>query len=218
MIDGEDASPPVHRHSATSPRARCSDRHHGSAGRRTLAGRRATAPDPAFVGEVQREVANDLAAALARISSPSFELALEGVSHFESKGMPNAIWARVAPAPELERLRAKIDRACDLAGLGCESRRFTPHVTIARLSRHAGPVASWLSRHAGLRATWQADGFSLFESHLLPQAPVTRSLRITRWRAEPRPPGWRRTGRRTARVSLSIGAEAFRRCHGRIQA
>jgi 2'-5' RNA ligase len=120
-----------------------------------------------FVGEVEREVANDLAAALASIAAPSFELVLEGVAHFERKGMPTAIWARVAPAPELERLRTKVERACDLAGLGCETRRFTPHVTIARLTRHTGPVADWLARHTGLRATWQADGFSLFESHLL---------------------------------------------------
>jgi 2'-5' RNA ligase len=120
-----------------------------------------------FVGEVERGVANDLAASLASISSPSFELALEGVSHFERKGMPTAIWARVAPAPELKRLRTKIERACDLAGLGCETRKFTPHITIARLTRHTGPLGNWLTRHTGLRATWQADEFSLFESHLM---------------------------------------------------
>jgi 2'-5' RNA ligase len=57
-----------------------------------------------FVGEVEREAANDLAAALASIALPSFELELEGVSHFERKGMPTAIWARVRPAPELERV------------------------------------------------------------------------------------------------------------------
>jgi 2'-5' RNA ligase len=120
-----------------------------------------------FVGEVEREVANDLAAALVGIASPSFELALEGVSHFERKGMPTAIWARVAPAPELERLRAKIDRACDLAGLGGETRRFTPHITIARLNSHTGPIVDWLTRNSTLRANWHVDGFSLFESHLL---------------------------------------------------
>jgi 2'-5' RNA ligase len=120
-----------------------------------------------FIGEVERPVANDLAAALASIASPSFELALEGVSHFERKGMPSAIWARVAPILELEGLRKKLERACDLAGLGAETRRFTPHITIARLTRHASPIAPWLARHSGLRLTWQVDGFTLFESHLL---------------------------------------------------
>ena len=120
-----------------------------------------------FIGGVEREVANDLSAALGRIAMPSFNLALEGVSHFERRGIPTAIWARVAPAPELQRLRTKVDRVCDLAGLGSETRRFTPHITIARLRRHTGPIAEWLARHTGLYATWQADGFSLFESHLL---------------------------------------------------
>ena len=120
-----------------------------------------------FIGEVERPVANDLAAGLASIAWPSFKLALEGVSHFERKGMPTAIWARVLLTPELNGLRRKIERACDLTGLGRETRRFTPHITLARLNRHTGPIAPWLTRHASFRTTWQADGFTLFESHLL---------------------------------------------------
>lgn len=121
-----------------------------------------------FVGEVERAVANDLAAALETICMPPFELELTGVSHFERKGSPTALWAGVASSVELQRLRAKIDRACSLAGVGDEIRRFTPHVTIARLTRSSGPIAGWLTRHAGLRTNWQIDGFSLFESHLFP--------------------------------------------------
>jgi RNA 2',3'-cyclic 3'-phosphodiesterase len=120
-----------------------------------------------FVGAVDRPVADDLAAALALVAWPSFEVALDGVSHFERKGVPSAIWARVVPTPELNGLRMKIERACDRVGLGLETRRFTPHITIARLSRHTGPIAPWLARHSGLRASWRADGFTLFESHLL---------------------------------------------------
>lgn len=120
-----------------------------------------------FIGEVERPVANDLAAALASITWQPFDLALESVSHFERKGMPTAIWARVLPTPELNGLRRKIERVCDLTGLGRETRRFTPHITIARLNRHTGPIAPWLTRHASFRTTWQVDGFTLFESHLL---------------------------------------------------
>jgi 2'-5' RNA ligase len=119
-----------------------------------------------FVGEVERPDANDLADALANIVWPPFELALQGVSHFERKGMPNAIWARVAPTPELEGLRAKVERVCDLAGHGRETRRFMPHITIARLNRRTGPIAPWLAHHSALGSTWQVDSFALFESHL----------------------------------------------------
>jgi 2'-5' RNA ligase len=89
-----------------------------------------------FVGEVEREAANDLAAALASIALPSFELELEGVSHFQRKGMPTAIWARVRLAPELERLRAKIDRAFDLAGLWRNTALHATHHDRAPDSSH----------------------------------------------------------------------------------
>jgi 2'-5' RNA ligase len=122
-----------------------------------------------FIGAVERPVANDLANALAAVEWPSFALALDGVGHFERKGMPTAIWARVPPTPELEGLRQKVERACELVGLGRETRRFTPHVTIARLGRSTGLLAPWLAHHANLRAgPWQPQEFCLFESHLLP--------------------------------------------------
>jgi RNA 2',3'-cyclic 3'-phosphodiesterase len=120
-----------------------------------------------FVGEVERPLANDLAAALANISWPAFEMSLEGVSHFERKGMPTSIWAHIPLTPELKGLRDKVERACDGVGLGRETRRFTPHITIARLGRHTGRIAPWLGAHANLRATWRAEAFTLFESHLL---------------------------------------------------
>lgn len=50
-----------------------------------------------FIGEVERPVANDLAAALATIPWQPFNLGLEGIAHFEHRGMPTAIWARVYP-------------------------------------------------------------------------------------------------------------------------
>jgi 2'-5' RNA ligase len=120
-----------------------------------------------FIGEVERPIANDLAAGLESIAWSPFDLAVEGVSHFERKGIPSAIWAKVSPTPELKMLRMKIERTCDRVGLGRETRRFEPHITIARLSRRSGPITPWLARHAGLGATWLVDGFTLFESNLL---------------------------------------------------
>jgi len=120
-----------------------------------------------FIGEADRDVANDLAAALACIVMPSFKLELDGVSHFDRKGIPTAIWARVPPTPDLQRLRTRVEHACELVGLGCEARHFTPHITIARLPRYAGPIADWLAQNIGLSFSWQAEGFTLFESHLL---------------------------------------------------
>lgn len=134
-----------------------------------------------FVGVVERPVANDLAAALTSIAWRSVEMVLEGVSHFERKGMATAIWARVRHTPEIEGLRKKVERACELAGLGRETRRFTPHITIARMSRHhTGPLAPWLTRHDNLRATWQRTSSPCSRAACWPPARST-----TPWRSTP---------------------------------
>jgi 2'-5' RNA ligase len=120
-----------------------------------------------FVGEVETPAANDLAGQLAKIEWPRFDLRVAGVGAFERKGFPHAIWARIPPVAPLEGLRQKVERACDLAGLGRETRRFTPHVTLARLNRSAGDIGGWLAAWGDLMAgPWQVEDFLLYESHL----------------------------------------------------
>ena len=120
-----------------------------------------------FVGEVERPAAEDLAAVLGGIAWPAFPLTVDGVGHFERKGRPTALWARVPPSAPLEGLRQKVERACESTGQPRETRRFTPHITLARLGRLGTGIAPWITRHASLHAgPWSADRFVLFESHL----------------------------------------------------
>ena len=124
-----------------------------------------------FVGEVERPAANDLAAALGRIAWPRFALRVDGVGHFTRPGRlggaATALWARVPASGPLEGLRRKVEAACESAGLGRETRRFTPHVTLARLNRASGPIGGWLSAFGDIQAgPWQVAEFILYESHL----------------------------------------------------
>jgi 2'-5' RNA ligase len=119
-----------------------------------------------FVGEIETPVAEDLAARLAQIAAEPFDVQLDGVGHFTRKGQAAALWARVLPEPALEALRQKIERACDAAGLGRETRRFTPHVTLARLNRSSGDIGRWLASFGDLRARWYAEHFTIFASRL----------------------------------------------------
>jgi 2'-5' RNA ligase len=123
-----------------------------------------------FVGEVERPAANDLATALADVRWPRFELGIAGVGAFERGGRGghvHAVWARVPRSPELEGLRQKVERACERAGMGRETRAFTPHITLARLGRGSGPVGPWLATFGDLAAgPWVIHDFVLYESRL----------------------------------------------------
>jgi len=124
-----------------------------------------------FVGEVEREVANDLAAALGRVSAAPFALTVDGVGHFDKRNRhrsrTRALWARVPRYGALHELHAKVELACQAAGLGPEPRRFTPHITLARLGADAGEIGGWLARFGDLKAgPWDVTEFILYESHL----------------------------------------------------
>ncbi len=122
-----------------------------------------------FVGEVDRHMESDLTAALESVVFVPFSLRITGVGHFEGKGRARSIWARVAPGAELDLLQMRVEVACRCAGLAPETRRFTPHITLARLNSGSAPIGDWLQANGALSlGPWQADGFSLFESDLTP--------------------------------------------------
>lgn len=120
-----------------------------------------------FVGEVDRPAADDLADALGQVRAPRLELKIGGVGRFEQRD-GGALWAAVEPKAPLAALAAKIERACQQAGLEPERRAFHPHITLARWKgRRTHEVQRFLERTAGLAsAPFAVDRFILFESRL----------------------------------------------------
>ncbi|GJD33195.1 RNA 2',3'-cyclic phosphodiesterase [Methylobacterium aerolatum] len=101
-----------------------------------------------FLGDVERTVAEDFLDLLGEIRPRGpLGVTLEGLSVFGG-GKPRAILAAADPSPDLLDLQAEQERLARRAGLAPESRRFTPHVTLARLRREASPeaVAMYLSQ------------------------------------------------------------------------
>lgn len=120
-----------------------------------------------FIGSVDRHMAEDIAAALASLSFPRFDLALAGAGHFGQGSRRATLWAGVTPHDRISTLAKKVDQACQRAGLPPEGRAYAPHITLARLGRTAGPVDPFLSQAAALSsAPWTVDGFCLYESEL----------------------------------------------------
>lgn len=117
-----------------------------------------------FIGEVDEGVASDIDAALLRLSAPRFSLTLAGVGQFGTR----MLWVGVEKSPVLLQLQAKVESALQRAGIPPEGRRYTPHVTLARLRQPLGPrVPAFLAEHALFRAPpFDVDRFSLIASYL----------------------------------------------------
>lgn len=130
-----------------------------------------------FIGEVERHVADDLATALTSVHHPGFEIALSGIGSFGRRGQPGALWAGVTPHDELKPLHKKIDQACQRAGLPPEGRAYSPHITLARLKRGAGPVDHFIEASGGLSSEpFRVDSFCLYESQLTPEGAVYEAV------------------------------------------
>jgi 2'-5' RNA ligase len=122
-----------------------------------------------FIGEVDERDAADIHEALSSISERRFSLELKGVGAFGGKN-PRALWAGVEASEPLLHLQRKIETALQRLGLSPEPRKYTPHVTLARL--HATPysgVGEYVTDHALYRSTaFGIDHFILFSSRLTP--------------------------------------------------
>jgi RNA 2',3'-cyclic 3'-phosphodiesterase len=125
-----------------------------------------------FVGEVERPLANDLAAALARLAFDRFDIRIQSVGRFDQK-RGGALWAGVEPKPPVVALAAKVERICQSAGLEPERRAFHPHITLARWKGRSSRAAdAFIDRHGGLKSElFPVDRVILFESHLSRHGP-----------------------------------------------
>jgi RNA 2',3'-cyclic 3'-phosphodiesterase len=117
-----------------------------------------------FIGEVDEALAADIDDALAKIHAPGFELGLAGVGHFGDR----MLWVGVDKSPPLVHLRDKVESALVRLGLPPETRRYAPHVTLARL-RNVGEakLRDFIAEHALFRAEpFPVAQFSLIASYL----------------------------------------------------
>ena len=85
-----------------------------------------------FIGDIDGRTADEVVDKLDRIERPEFQLSLSGIGSFGSK-KPHSVFAGVTQEPEMYALQAEIERICQRLGLAADPRKFTPHVTLARL-------------------------------------------------------------------------------------
>jgi 2'-5' RNA ligase len=118
-----------------------------------------------FIGDIDDATARDVLATLERIRRQPFTVTIEGLASF-GRERPRAIIAKAKPAQQLIDLQAEQERLMRRIGIPPEPRKFTPHVTLARLrDASALAVADYLSaRGYFFSRRFEASRFVLFSS------------------------------------------------------
>ena len=119
-----------------------------------------------FIGETGEDIAADIDDALSRLRVRRFTLQIAGTGVFGGGDRPRSLWVGVERTSELVALRDKVEQALFRAGLPPESRKFSPHVTLARLRNPPlDELRDYLAAHAQFRAEpLPVEGFSLIAS------------------------------------------------------
>jgi 2'-5' RNA ligase len=118
-----------------------------------------------FIGDIDDAVADEVASILDGVRREGFELRLEGLASFGGR-KPRAVVAGVAVSKPLLELQAEQERLMQRVGLAPEGRKYTPHVTLARLRTTPNrEVADYLSLRGGYRSPpFRADRVVLFSA------------------------------------------------------
>lgn len=127
-----------------------------------------------FIGEVDESLFRIIQEALEGIQGKSFYLTLKGVGHFPKRGEPEKLWVGVAENEDLVRLRNKIESVLVRRGLEPETRKFHPHVTLARVKDSRAP---WIGQYLVENSLFlmheiPVQGFQLYSSKLAPAGAI----------------------------------------------
>lgn len=118
-----------------------------------------------FIGDIEDGLGREVAYAMQRLDFRPFSLTLKGLDVFGGKH-PHALIVHVAENEDLRRLQMAQERVCQSLGLEPESRKFIPHVTLARL-RDADPqdLRNFIESHALYRSkAFEVKAFHLYSS------------------------------------------------------
>jgi len=120
-----------------------------------------------FIGEVDHHAAEDIDSELLKVRTPPFQISLATVDHFGAADKARVLYVGVERSELLARLQTKVENAVQRAGQPPETRKFVPHVTLARLKEApAQRIQVFHETHNLFRAgPVGIDAFALYSSH-----------------------------------------------------
>lgn len=131
-----------------------------------------------FVGETDRETAQDLDTELGGIHMPAFDLSCRELGFFERGSKIKSVWAGIESSEALLYLQDRVEAAAVRAGFPRETRKYKPHVTLARLKfGRAEDVGPWIAANDPVDApAFTVDRFILYRSHLAREGAIYEPL------------------------------------------
>jgi 2'-5' RNA ligase len=118
-----------------------------------------------FIGDVDDSLAHEIAWLLGQVRRTAFQVRIDGLSSFGGH-KPRALVATLGPSQAVMELQAEHERLMQRVGLEPEGRKYTPHVTLARLRETSSwQVAEYLSARGAFRSpTFSVSRFVLYSS------------------------------------------------------
>jgi 2'-5' RNA ligase len=134
-----------------------------------------------FIGQWPEERLPELIGALKPLGNrgPITSIDIEGIGWFPNPHNPRILWTGVNAGPELTRLAADTDQALTSLGLEPETKKFSPHLTLARI-KDAVPLSPLRRAIAQVESaefgSFTADRFYLYVSKQGPSGSIYTKL------------------------------------------
>jgi 2'-5' RNA ligase len=121
-----------------------------------------------FIGDVDGGRLRLIREALAALRADPFSLRLRDIGFFPPRGTPRVVWAGIEKNDKLVQLRNRIESALVRTGLEPEGRKFSPHITLARLrNTPAARIGAYLNHNCFFSTReFTVDRFLLYSSVL----------------------------------------------------
>jgi 2'-5' RNA ligase len=118
-----------------------------------------------FIGDIDEHLAREIAYELEGVEMRPFALRLSGIGTFGGN-KPHTLFVGIEESAELRRLQSMHERICQALGMPAEGRKFTPHVTLARLrDPDIASLQNYVAAHNLYRSqVFEVNQFVLFSS------------------------------------------------------
>jgi len=116
-----------------------------------------------FIGATEGPTVQAVTEALHGVRADPFELRLAGLGHFPPRGEPRVLWVGVDGGEELFALHRQVERVLKRAGIPPEDRKYSPHLTLARLN--GTPLPRLLEFMRG-HLEWSLEPFPVIDFQL----------------------------------------------------